>query len=67
MMYCVRGFSDSFKQEARRRFHVAQAEQKSAEILEQVGLKLRVTHKHAELSGGERQRVAIAAVFNLLT
>jgi lipoprotein-releasing system ATP-binding protein len=39
---------------------VAQAEQKSAEILEQVGLKLRVTHKPAELSGGERQRVAIA-------
>jgi lipoprotein-releasing system ATP-binding protein len=39
---------------------VAEARQKSAEILEHVGLKLRVEHKPAQLSGGERQRVAIA-------
>jgi len=39
---------------------VAQAKQQSAEILDNVGLKERTTHKPAELSGGERQRVAIA-------
>ena len=35
------------------------------ELLEQVGLKERMTHKPGELSGGEQQRVAIArALFN---
>lgn len=34
--------------------------QKSIELLEQVGLKARLTHKPSELSGGEAQRVAIA-------
>lgn len=32
----------------------------AAFILEEVGLKTRLTHKPAQLSGGERQRVAIA-------
>jgi len=34
--------------------------EKSAELLESVGLSDRMNHKAAELSGGERQRVAIA-------
>ncbi len=33
---------------------------RSAEILDQVGLQDRLTHKPSQLSGGERQRVAIA-------
>jgi len=33
---------------------------KAQELLEQVGLKSRMTHKPSELSGGETQRVAIA-------
>lgn len=39
---------------------IDEAEQKSAQMLEHVGLKARVGHKPAQLSGGERQRVAIA-------
>ena len=38
----------------------AEAEQRSLEILKQVGLANRVSHKPGELSGGERQRAAIA-------
>lgn len=36
------------------------AEEKARQLLTQVGLKDRVTHKPYELSGGEQQRVAIA-------
>ncbi|AOW59282.1 TPA: lipoprotein-releasing ABC transporter ATP-binding protein LolD [Legionella pneumophila] len=39
---------------------VKDAEEKAINMLEQVGLKPRLTHKPAQLSGGERQRVAIA-------
>lgn len=37
-----------------------EAMQQAAEILKQVGLAERLTHKPSQLSGGERQRVAIA-------
>jgi len=39
---------------------VRQARKDAEELLEQVGLKQRLTHKPAEMSGGERQRTAIA-------
>jgi putative ABC transport system ATP-binding protein len=38
----------------------AEREEKSVEVLRQVGLEDRMTHKPNELSGGQRQRVAIA-------
>lgn len=37
-----------------------QAEQKAARLLEELGLKERLTHKPGKLSGGEQQRVAVA-------
>jgi lipoprotein-releasing system ATP-binding protein len=37
-----------------------EAKQRAAELLGQVGLKARATHKSSELSGGEQQRVAVA-------
>jgi lipoprotein-releasing system ATP-binding protein len=38
----------------------AQSERQAREVLEQVGLAERLTHKPGELSGGEQQRVAVA-------
>jgi lipoprotein-releasing system ATP-binding protein len=37
-----------------------EAVQRASELLEQVGLAARATHKSSELSGGEQQRVAVA-------
>jgi len=37
-----------------------EAEQKAVELLEELGLGQRITHRPGELSGGEQQRVAIA-------
>ena len=42
------------------RVHRSEASRRSIEILEQVGLKDRLTHRPGELSGGEQQRVAVA-------
>ena len=39
---------------------VANAQEKSADLLKQVGLEHRLKHQPGELSGGERQRAAIA-------
>ncbi len=39
---------------------VSEAQSQSEQILKQVGLGHRLTHKPSQLSGGERQRVAIA-------
>ena len=38
----------------------SEAEKRSEELLNNVGLKERISHKPAELSGGEQQRVAVA-------
>jgi lipoprotein-releasing system ATP-binding protein len=43
-----------------RRLSRAEAESQAAEVLRQVGLDHRLTHRPGELSGGERQRVAVA-------
>jgi putative ABC transport system ATP-binding protein len=42
---------------------VAGAEQKGTQLLERVGLELRLGHYPRQLSGGEQQRVAIARAF----
>jgi lipoprotein-releasing system ATP-binding protein len=42
------------------RVSAGDAENRAAELLQQVGLKDRIDHKPYELSGGEQQRVAIA-------
>ena len=39
---------------------IENAEERAAEVLDQVGLKNRINHKPFEMSGGEQQRVAIA-------
>ena len=42
-----------------------EAKQKAEEILVEVGLRDRLTHKPGELSGGEQQRVAVARALTL--
>ena len=39
---------------------IENAEERAEELLDQVGLKNRISHKPFEMSGGEQQRVAIA-------
>ena len=43
-----------------RRLPVAEARERAAAVLEEVGLAQRLTHKPHQLSGGERQRAAVA-------
>ena len=43
-----------------RRFSVSRARQDASDLLSQLGLKDRLTHRPGELSGGEQQRVALA-------
>ncbi|GAB4391328.1 MAG: lipoprotein-releasing ABC transporter ATP-binding protein LolD [Gammaproteobacteria bacterium] len=44
----------------RRDLAIAEIKQRAQNLLEQVGLAQRTTHKIGQLSGGERQRIAIA-------
>lgn len=41
-------------------FSLKEAKQKATQLLEELGLEVRLEHKPAELSGGEKQRVAVA-------
>jgi lipoprotein-releasing system ATP-binding protein len=43
-----------------RRSPVAEARERAAAVLDEVGLAQRLTHKPHQLSGGERQRAAVA-------